>query len=205
MNTINVEYPAWKQKVDAQNEAGDATMYTLSAETYTESVTSGNNITYNFKDGFSVSNTANKGYGAGKANTVKYSATNYDITIPKSMKVVKATLYGYDNYDVDAYIKSLNGNTYSSTDYVFPAKVDGNMNYATHTFDLSDNPATGTLSFSIGSKQCCLIISLYCLPVSNGIRTPGVETRPTTKYLEDGKLVIVRDNRKYDAGGQQIR
>ena len=205
MNTINVEYPAWKQKIDAQNQTGETILYTLSAETYTGSETSNNRITYNFSDGFSVTNTANKGYGAGKANTVKYSATNYDITIPEGMKVVKATLYGYDNYDVDAYIRSFNGKTYSPTDYVFPAKIDGNMNFTTHTFDLSDNPATGTLSLSIGSKQCCLIISLYGMPVSNSIRTHSVETCPTAKYVEDGKVVIVRNQQKYNISGQQVQ
>ncbi|MDD2618897.1 MAG: pectate lyase, partial [Bacteroidales bacterium] len=122
LNVINAEYPAWKQKIDAQNEAGDATLYELSSVTYESSETT----SYTFKDGFNISNTGGKNYATGSSNTVKYSANvDYTIAIPQGLSVEKVTFYGYDNYDVDAYISQLNGVSYASTDYVFPAKMDG--------------------------------------------------------------------------------
>lgn len=164
---IKTEYPQWKQKMDLLNAAGDAEVYSLSQETYI-SESAGN--VYNFKDGFKVSNKNGKGYGAGAkgTNTIKYSANvDYTITIPEGKQVVKVVMNGYDNYDADAYVLSLNGVEYSATDYLFPAKVSEPV-IVTHTFDLA-KPAVNTLTFRLGAKQCCLVITLYYMDATTGI------------------------------------
>ena len=200
LNVINAEYPAWKQKIDAQNEAGDATLYELSSVTYESSETT----SYTFKDGFSISNTGGKNYATGSSNTVKYSANvDYTIAIPQGLSVEKVTFYGYDNYDVDAYISQLNGVSYTSTDYVFPAKMDGTASFATHTFDLASNPATGTLRFKLGSKQCCLIITLYCTTPSGLKELIEIKQPAPVKQFLNGRIVIVKDDKIYDLNGQQ--
>lgn len=202
-NLIKVEYPAWKQKVDAMNEAGDATMHELSDATYISS--SEDKSTYMFGDNFSVSNQKGKGYGKGKSNTVKYSAgVEYTIQIPEGKKVVKISFNGYDNYDVDAYLSELAGVKYGETDYVFPAKTD-DTKYVTHTIDLSAKPVSESLPFKIGSKQCCLIITLYCVDAQSGIDNIVDESKPkTVKRVENGQIVIIKDGRKYNIAGQDI-
>lgn len=203
-NVINTEYPAWKQKIDAQAEAGgETTIYELSA---------GNKISeeagdvWIFDNGFKVSNEKAKGYGAGAkgTNTVKYSANvDYTITIPENLSVQKVMFYGYDNYDVDAYISKLNGVTYSSTDYVFPAKI-GDPVSVSHTITL-EAPVTGSLVFSLGSKQCCIVLSLYCTDVATGIEeTVVVKPNATVKRIQNGQIVIVKDGKTYNMAGQII-
>jgi hypothetical protein len=119
--------------------------------------------TYAFDGSITITNAKNKSYATGKSNTIKYSANEYVVHLPEGMKIAKVSFYGYDNYaDADAYIKKFNGTTYGATDYVFPAKTGSdNFVYVTHTFDVSDAPITDEFSFSIGSKQCCLIITLF--------------------------------------------
>ena len=119
-----IGYPAWKKRIDA-TQGGEGEAFELSAVTYSEESTGDGLNTYHFNNGFTVSNAKGKVYGAGKNNTIKYSANAYDINIPEGKKVVKVTFTGYDNYDDDAYIKNVNGVNYSSTDYVFPAKEIG--------------------------------------------------------------------------------
>ena len=202
LNLINVEYPVWKHKIDAQNEAGEATLYELSSTTYESSETT----TYRFKDGFSVSNTGGKNYATGSSNTVKYSANvEYTITIPQSLSVEKVVFYGYDNYDVDAYVSMLNGVSYTSTDYVFPAKVGGTATFVKHTFDLGSAPATGTLAFKLGSKQCCLIISLYCTRPSGVREVVEIKAPEPVKRLLNGQVVIVKEDKIYNISGQQLK
>ncbi len=86
---------------------------------------------------------------------------------------------GYDNYsDADAYIRRCNGVEYSPSDYLFPAKDEsGNPSVVTHILDCSDYPATGEIRFSLGGKQCGLVITL-CTPDSqNGLTE--IEYTPT--------------------------
>lgn len=180
-------YKAWKARVDIENATGDYTTYDLSQSTYNGSATSGSTTTYKFADGFSVSNEKGKGYGAGKENTVKYSAgVPYTITIPEGLTVGRVTITGYDNYDADAYLASLNGTDYTTTDYVFPAKVS-EPNIVTHTIDLA-KPAVGTLPFSIGNKQCCLIITLYCSEAHNDL--PGDVNGDSAVDVSDINAII---------------
>ena len=157
---IQQEYPAWKQRIEQQEQSEGYETHVLSAETYVNSPTT---TTYAFDGGITITNAKNKSYATGKSNTIKYSANEYVVHLPEGMKIAKVSFYGYDNYaDADAYIKKFNGTTYGATDYVFPAKTGSdNFVYVTHTFDVSDAPITDEFSFSIGSKQCCLIITLF--------------------------------------------
>ena len=201
LNVINAEYPAWKQRMEALNDTTDATPYELSAVTYLSSETT----TYTFKDGLTVSNTAGKGYATGSSNTVKYSANvDYTITLPKSLSVEKITFYGYDNYDADAYLSQLNGVTYASTDYVFPAKVDGTATFVTHTIDLASAPATGTLGFKLGNKQCCLIMTLYGKLPTGVEKVIQVSPSAPVKWIHNGRVYIEKDGKTYDLGGKAV-
>lgn len=203
LDNVITSYTAWKAQRDIENAAGDNIVYTLSQETNT-----GNNTSsvWSFNDGFTVTNAKGKGYATGKDNTLKYSAgVDFTITIPESLAVKKATFYGYSNYDADAYISKFNGTTLSATDYVFPAKVDGAINYTTQTIDISSAPAKGTLPFAIGNKQSCLAITLYCTNASTGISTinAGKEAKQT-KYIENNRIVIVKNGKRYNTLGQRL-
>ncbi len=100
--------------------ANAQTSYVLSNATYLNSSADGQ--TYNFKDGFSVSNTKNKAYADVKGTDyVKYSATTYTINIPDGISISKITFEGYNNTDqADSYFKKINGTEYDASTYVFP-------------------------------------------------------------------------------------
>ena len=202
-NTIHTEYPAWKTKIDMANAAGDATLYELSATTNTGTNT---DALYNFKDGFTITNTKAKAYSTGKENTVKFSAgVTYNITIPEGLAVTKVTFYGYDNYDTNAYISNLNGTTYDATTYVFPAKEGATMYNVAHTIDLSSKPAVGTLPFTLGAKQCCLIITLYTVDATGVEKVYEVDAKTgVVKYIKNGVVVIEKDGKTYNAAGKQL-
>ncbi|MGN0221841.1 MAG: pectate lyase [Prevotella sp.] len=169
-------YDLWKARVDAENEAGDYETFVISSETY-----SSENPTYtwNFQNGFSIS-TNEKAYAAGQNSTVKYSVADYTMAIPTGKRVEKVHFAGYDNYaGTDSYIKSLNGEKFTDTQYVFPAKeTSGTEHYVSHIVPLS-SPATGTLTFSIGGKQTCLIITVYCSATEKNISLPAEYTYST--------------------------
>lgn len=211
-NTIHSEYPAWKQKIDAQNEAGEATLYELSQTTY---VDESPDYQYNFNNGFYVTNAKTKHYGTGTTPTCKYSANEYIIYIPEGISVTKVTYYGYNNYNTgDANISKFNGQTLSDDAYVFPAKditgitpskdTEGTAIYRSYTLT-PDAPVTDQLKFSLKNKQCCLVISLY------GVSTTGVKTVTTVdtktgvvKRVENGTVVIEKNNKKYNVAGKQL-
>lgn len=205
--TINSEYPAWKLKMDIINNASDATAYELSNGTNTGTNTG---ALYNFKDGFSIgNNNGSKNYSTGKNNTVKYTqGVTYTINIPANTAVTKVTFYGYDNYTgTNSYISSLNGVSYSTTDYVFPQKETAESDgiYTTQTITLN-TPATGSLPFVLGGKQTCLIITVYT------VETTGVEKVYTIdatngkpiKYIKNNKLTINKNGKTFDAVGKEL-
>lgn len=211
-NTIHTEYPAWKQKIDAQNEAGEATLYELSQTTY---VDESPDYQYNFNNGFYVTNAKTKHYGTGTTPTCKYSANEYIIYIPEGISVTKVTYYGYNHYNTgDANISKFNGQTLSDDAYVFPAKditgitpskdTEGTAIYRSYTLT-PDAPVTDQLKFSLKNKQCCLVICLY------GVSTTGVKTVTTVdtktgvvKRVENGTVVIEKNNKKYNVAGKQL-
>lgn len=157
---INSEYPAWEASLEESDFAGNLYDEEISPATYSSST----GATWNFSDGFVVTSSSGD-YANGNNNTVKFaSSRDYTITIPAGYTVKKVSFSGYDNYDgTDSYISKLNGTSYSSTQYVFPKKdSNGNATYATHRFDFSSNPITGSLGFRLEGKQTCLRIHLYC-------------------------------------------
>lgn len=170
-------YELWKAKIDAEKEAGDYETFIISAETFVDEKP---DYTWNFQNGISISNSNRKKYAAGANNTVKYSTINYTMTIPDGKCVEKINFAGYDNYKVtDSYIKSLNSESFTSTQYVFPAKLEtGETQHASHTITLS-SPATGSLSFSVAGNQTCLIITLFCSDTPRSISLPANYTYST--------------------------
>jgi hypothetical protein len=168
LNVIKNEYPAWKQRIESQNASQGYKTYALSGETNT----SGSSSEYGFSGGIKITNGNGKGYANGKSSTVKYSANvAYTVQLPAGMKIDKVDFYGYDNYDVDAYISHFNGTDFSATDYVFPAKDGDNMTYVTHTLQAA-TPIENSFTFKLGSKQCCLILTLYEKDGSTAITIP---------------------------------
>ena len=191
-------YETWKAKIEAEEEAGDYETFVISSETFLNENPS---YTWCFKDGFKVSNNKSKAYSTGKDGTVKFSKADFTMTLPEGKRVEKVTFAGYDNYDADSYLKSLNGVTFTETQYVFPAKVNGEAQNVTHTIKLS-TPATGTLTFTIANNQTCLIITLYC---SDATGIDEVEVKAgnpiTRKYLRQGKIYIDRNGNTYNVLG----
>lgn len=138
----------------------------LSAST---AVCNKNDLTYKFDNGCTITNNKDKGYGTGSENGIKYSAnTNYTIKLPAGKEVVAVKFSGYDNYDVDSYLASLGGMTFDATQYVFPAKNGDAYTVASHTVRL-ETPVSGTLEFTIGSKQTVLTIELTVRDITSGV------------------------------------
>lgn len=188
LNTIGTEYPAWKQRLAEQDEADGYTTVPLNSDSYTGSDSEGTTASYHFEGGVDISNAKGKGYAKGITATkgIKYSASvDYTIHLPAGMKVQKIKFYGYDNYgDADAYIQKCNGTTYSSTDYLFPAKdAAGNAQLVAHTIDFGAHPVTEALGFTLGGKQCGLAITLFCTSESDAVNT--VETRGAPSFGQD--------------------
>ena len=205
LNVIKSEYPAWKQRMESQDEAEGYTTLDLSATTYKDSNPT---TTYLFDSSVTVSNANSKGYATGKSNTIKYSANvQYTVQLPAGMKVEKVKFYGYDNYDTDAYISHFNGTAFGSTDYVFPAKdASGNMTYVSHTLDASAVPAGGSFTFTLGAKQCCLIITLFQKGVESRVISLGGLSdaqQQTAKWIDSGRLLIRKNEKVYDLAGRR--
>lgn len=194
-------YKLWKSKIEAENEAGDYETYVISPETF---IAENPSYTWCFKNGINISNNKSKAYSTGKNNTVKFSSAEYTMTIPEGKRVEKMNFSGYDNYaDADAYISSLNGETFSATQYVFPAKVDDAAQTVSHTITL-ESPATGSLTFGIAVKQTCLMITVYCSDSSATGITDAKQTSDSEKvrkYMRQGKILIDKNGCTYNAFG----
>ena len=212
MNVINVEYPAWLQRIKDQEESAGYTTYALTSDTYTGTTTSGTSTFYNFSDGISISNEKGKGYATGLSSvkSIKYSAgVKYIIKLPEEIAVDKIKFYGYDNYaEADAYISELNGTTYNSTEYVFPAKdANGTAQLTSHTIEFADQPATGAIGFTIAGKQCGLAITLFCKDSTSGtaaIKREDPSTERAIKQFKEGQLLLYRDGTWYNLSGQIV-
>lgn len=119
--------------------------------------------TWNFKDGISVTNNGGRKYEVESGtNYVKYSAgTQFTINLPEGVCISKVKISGYDkDTAIDSYLAELNGTTFSSADYVFPAKENGNAVVKEYTISL-DTPARRTLTFKVAGKQVAWAITLY--------------------------------------------
>lgn len=189
------------------DDPSQSVVYVLDQTTYADSSTDG--FTWNFDDGFSISNDAKKTYGKESGtDLVKFSAEQFTVNIPEGKKVTKVSFYGYNKYeDKDSYIAEVNGTEYSETDYVFPMKNDGQPVYKTHDISLIA-PAEGSMTFTLKGKQCALRVSLTTT-TSTGINEVTVERKPNGKiynlqgmevkeplapgiYIRDGKKFIRR-------------
>ena len=145
----------------------------------------------------------------GSNGTIKFSGNKkYTITLPEGVPVDQVTIYGYCNSDGnESYLAELAGKTYSSTDYVFPAR-DAAVSNITYVIPL-DEPVSNTLTFTTGSSsQSCLKLTLR-IAATTGIRdvmiTPhgtdgafynlqGVRVMNPTKgiYIYNGRKVVVK-------------
>lgn len=151
-----------------------------------------------FSNGLKMDNTS-PAYGVD--GTIKFSRNKkYTITLPDGISVNKVTIYGYCNSDgATGYLAELAGNTYASTDYVYPAR-DAATNRATHTIELS--PAvTGKLTFTPkGDAQSCYKLTLYTA-ASTGIPKTVITNAEASAYNLQGMradhntrgVLIVRD------------
>lgn len=136
---------------DAQNAGGTAmgekekkdeslgTGYDISAET--------SNGDWTFAAGFSIVGESGTPAVVAKTNYLKFSRNHqYTISIPEGISITSVTITGNLNLDSGtAYLKELNGQTFSSTTYVFPARTANDDR--TYTITL-DTPATNTLTFT---------------------------------------------------------
>jgi len=131
---------------------------------------------WSFSNGFSITNTAGKGYGAGKDGCIKFSVgVQYTIVVPDGVSITKMTVTGYDNYDTtDGYLAEVNGATYSATDYVFPQKdTQGNYTIVSHTITFQE-PVSGAITFTPAGKQ---IVLQFKLTDTDGDDTSATESK----------------------------
>ncbi len=189
------------------DDPSQSVVYVLDQTTYADSSTDG--FTWNFDDGFSISNDAEKTYGKESGtDLVKFSAEQFTVNIPEGKKVTKVSFYGYNKYeDKDSYIAEVCGVEYGETDYVFPMKNAGQPVYKTHDISLAV-PVEGSMTFTLKGKQCALRVSLTTT-TSTGINEVTVERKPNGKiynlqgmevkeplapgiYIRDGKKFIKR-------------
>ena len=187
------------------DEPQEETTVTLSGDTYN----GGDNNTWLFDDDYSIT-APNKGYATGSSNGfkgIKFSAASWTLNIPTGKAVSAITFHGASNYDTEAYLKSLGSETFTSTQYVFPAKISGSTEVGHHHFAF-DNPVTEKLPFSTSGSQAILTIDLAVIDAnSSGItliqnnivnnklyNLQGVEVQNPTKgiYIRNGKKIAIK-------------
>ena len=196
---------------EGQNAGGEmqGRAINVGEEVITEYEISGqtSNGDWSFAGGTIINQTGTPATGSN--GTIKFSGNKkYTITLPEGVPVDQVTIYGYCNSDGnESYLAELAGKTYSSTDYVFPAR-DAAVSNITHVIPL-DEPVSNTLTFTTGSSsQSCLKLTLR-IAATTGIRdimiTPhgtdgafynlqGVRVMNPTKgiYIYNGRKVVVK-------------
>lgn len=152
---------------------------------------------WNFNDGFSISNTGGKGYSTGTVDGVSYMKFSrnvaFTMNMPDGFTCNSIEITGYDNYaDVEAYLYEINGDTLEATTYPFPVKDgSGVPTIKTHTFNLK-NPATGSFIFQFKGQQTVVIFTLS--NVTTSLNNPVVNNKLNMDeivdvYSIDGRLV----------------
>ena len=159
----------------------DPKEYSISPSTNTGS----DGTTWSFSNGYTVTNDNSKTYSTGSScgiNGIKISArTQFTIHVPSGIQITAIDFTGATNYTSSSgtsYVAELNGTSYGSTEYVFPAKDSGGSG-ATHHF-----------TFTIAGVQIIGNITLYGKPDATGIRS--IKTQPSTLnaqyyYTLDGR------------------
>lgn len=126
------------------------------------------------------------------------------------MAVDKIKFYGYDNYaEADAYISELNGTTYNSTEYVFPAKdANGTAQLTSHTIEFADQPATRHPSSSPLPVSNVLLPSLSSAKIQPAEPQPSRVRNPSTeraiKQFKERQFLLYRDGTWYNLSGQIV-
>jgi hypothetical protein len=165
---------------------------------------------WTFDGGYIISNEGDKTYDpSASAPYVKFSAgVQYTISLPEGVYVKAVTFDGFNNRKdtdpaVDAYMKEVNGTEYAATDYVFP----GDKSTVSHKIDFATTVAN-QLTFTPGSKQLCLSITLYTTDTPSGIEAvqsteSKAQSFDTKKVILGGKLTILKNNKKFNIAGQE--
>ena len=171
------------------SEPQEETKIMLSDDTYSGSDDSN---TWMFDDGYSIT-TANKGYATGSSNGfkgIKFSAASWTLNIPAGKTITAITFNGASNYDTEAYLKSLGNETFSSTQYVFPAKATGSTEVGHHHITF-DNPVTEKLPFTTSGSQAVITIELAVTDAN----ASGITS--IKKYIPNNKI--------YNLQGQEVK
>ena len=178
-------------------------------ETVTEYEISGqtSNGDWTFAGGLKINQTGSP--ATGNNGTIKYSGNKkYTVTLPENVPIDEVTIYGYCNSDGhESYLAELAGKTYSSTDYVFPAR-NATVSSVTHTIKL-DQTVSGQMTFTAGSSnQSCLKLTLH-IAETTGIKEvlhintfdndafynlQGARVTNPTKgiYIQNGRKIIIK-------------
>jgi len=77
--------------------------------------------------------------------------------------------------------------------------------FVTHTIDMASAPATGTLGFKLGNKQCCLIMTLYGKLPTGVEKVIHVGPTESVKWMHNGRVYIEKDGKTYDLGGKVVQ
>lgn len=162
----------------------------------------GANSPWTFSDGYTITyDKSDKTYQASGSAYIKYSANfPYSINLPEGVYVKAIEFSGFDNRtDGDAYIKEVNGTEYEADAYVFPSTKETK----TYKFDFTSTVAN-KLSFTIGSKQVCLAITLYTTDTPTGVSNVNGNVNPYSakKVIENGKIIIIKGNKRFTLTGQ---
>ncbi len=173
--------------------------YTINKDTYSISTVS---TTWEFSNGCTVSNNNSKGYSAGTAPYIKFSAgVVFTVTLPSTTTINRVEFKGYNNYNtLDSYIKEFNGTEYAATEYVFKRKdltgVDSTSNsvgaavICTNTVTPASPITANTFTFTIIGNQT--VMQIIINPTSTGlseITSEFEENKPVNIFSIDGRML----------------
>lgn len=176
--------------IETTDQAQTATDWELSSLTCSNN--KGTGSPYVFNDGFTITNTKGKTYGAGSNGCIKYSkGVQWTINLPAGVSVGSVTVKGYGNHG-DTYLAELGGKTFATTDYPFlngDSRSEADYNEYTITLD---QPATSTITFTSGSSaEIVLKFTLHSATTTGitSINDVPAETRANV-YATDGRMVL---------------
>ncbi len=167
LNVIKTEYPAWKQRIEAQSTSGEYSTYIISAATTNASKEDQKYDFVSNEKTFTMTNAGGKGYGAGTTASKTFKFSNnvlYSLSIPEDLKITKIVFTGYTNEDGQTgYVKEICGKAYDETYGTFPARdKDGDSKNPPMNdveIDVSASPIMGTLTLKT-FKQLALRLTL---------------------------------------------
>lgn len=180
---------------------------TLSAQTYLNST---GDATWNFANGYTITNDKNRPYAAGEENCLRYNTNvKYTVSLPEGVTVHGADFRGYHTYSSgDAYFTNFAGQT--GTDMFFAPKNGDQIVMSEGNIQL-DAPAEGSFDFSVGGHLIYTTITLKVAggnsaiddivvpderPADNRIfNLMGVEVKAPLVpgiYIQNGKKFVVR-------------